>query len=47
VGAVSALRETSVVFALGLGALLLNERLNARRWVGVAAVLAGAVVLRA
>ncbi len=47
VGAVAALRETSVVFALGLGALLLNERLNPRRWFGVAAVLAGAVALRA
>jgi drug/metabolite transporter (DMT)-like permease len=47
IGAVSALRETSVVFALGLGALLLGERLNLRRWLGVAAVLAGAVALRA
>ena len=47
VGAVSALRETSVVFAVGLGALLLGERLNLRRWFGVAAVLAGAVMLRA
>ncbi len=47
VGAVSALRETSVVFALLLGALLLGERLTLRRWIGVAAVLAGAVALRA
>ena len=47
VGAVSALRETSVVFALGLGAWLLNERVGARRWASVAAVLAGAIALRA
>lgn len=46
VSAVAALRETSVVFALALSALLLHERLNARRWLGVAAVLAGAVTLR-
>jgi drug/metabolite transporter (DMT)-like permease len=46
VGAVSALRETSVVFALGLGAWLLGERLDARRWLSVAAVLAGALALR-
>ena len=46
VGAVAALRETSVVFALGLGALLLGERVTPRRWFGVAAVLAGAVTLR-
>lgn len=47
VGAVAALRETSVVFALGLGVLLLKERLNSGRWLGVAAVLAGAMALRA
>lgn len=47
VGAVAALRETSVVFAFGLGVLLLRERLNARRWLGVVAMLAGAVALRA
>jgi drug/metabolite transporter (DMT)-like permease len=46
VGAVSALRETSVVFALGLGAWLLKERVGAQRWVGVAVVLAGAITLR-
>jgi drug/metabolite transporter (DMT)-like permease len=47
VGAVSALRETSVVFALAIGALLLNERLSLRAAAGVAAVLAGAISLRA
>lgn len=45
VGAVSALRETSVVFALALGAWLLNERVGPRRWAGVATVLAGAITL--
>jgi drug/metabolite transporter (DMT)-like permease len=47
VGAVSALRETSVVFALAIGALVLKERPSRRALAGVAAVLAGAVVLRA
>ena len=47
VGAVSALRETSVVFAFAIGALVLKERLSLQRWIGVAAVLAGAVTLRA
>lgn len=46
VGAVSALRETSVVFALGLAAWLLKERVGLRRWAGVGAVLAGAIALR-
>jgi drug/metabolite transporter (DMT)-like permease len=47
VGAVSALRETSVVFALAIGALVLKERPSRRALAGVAAVLAGAVALRA
>jgi len=46
VGAVAALRETSVVFALCLGRWLLKERLDAHRWLGIAAVLAGAMTLR-
>jgi drug/metabolite transporter (DMT)-like permease len=44
--AVAALRETSVIFALGFGALWLGERLTVVRWVGVGAVAAGAVALR-
>lgn len=47
VGAVAALRETSVIFALVLGSLFLGERLTLQRWLGVIAVLAGAVVMRA
>ncbi len=46
VGAVSALRETSVVFALCLGSLLLKERVGAARWASVMMVLAGAISLR-
>lgn len=46
-GAVSALRETSVVFALVIGAWVLKERLPPSRWIGVAAVVGGAIALRA
>jgi len=46
VGAVAALRETSVVFAMLLASALLNDRLSLRRWCGVVAVFVGAVVLR-
>lgn len=47
VGAVSALRETSVVFALVIGAVVLKERLTPRRWLGAAAIVAGAATLKA
>lgn len=46
VAMVSALRETSVVFALGIGTWLLRERLSPQRWAAVAAVAAGAVTLK-
>jgi drug/metabolite transporter (DMT)-like permease len=46
VALVAALRETSVLFATLIGARLLKERLNARRWAGVAAVAAGVVALK-
>jgi drug/metabolite transporter (DMT)-like permease len=42
-GAVSALRETSVVFAALLGAAFLGERLTARRIVACCIIAAGAV----
>jgi drug/metabolite transporter (DMT)-like permease len=35
-----------VVFALALSAWLLKEPIGPRRWIGVAAVLAGAINLR-
>ena len=45
VGLVSALRETSVVLAALLGALLLDERVPARRWAAVGVIAAGAALL--
>jgi drug/metabolite transporter (DMT)-like permease len=47
VALVASLRETSVLFATLLGARLLRERLTARRWAGVCAVVAGVVALKA
>jgi len=46
VAAVSALRETSVLFATVLGAWLLKERLGAQRLAGAAVIVAGVVALR-
>ncbi|MDZ7651262.1 MAG: DMT family transporter [Burkholderiaceae bacterium] len=47
VAMVASLRETSVLFATLIGARLLHERLTARRWVAVAAVVAGVIALKA
>jgi drug/metabolite transporter (DMT)-like permease len=47
VAMVASLRETSVLFATLIGARLLHEKLTARRWVGVAAVVAGVIALKA
>ncbi|WP_144635287.1 DMT family transporter [Bordetella genomosp. 13] len=44
-GAVSALRETSVVFAVLIGRVVLRERVSAGRWLACLAVAAGAVCL--
>ncbi|HEX7933130.1 MAG TPA: DMT family transporter [Paraburkholderia sp.] len=44
-GTVSALRETSVVFAVLIGRVLLGEAVSARRWVACLVVAAGAVCL--
>jgi drug/metabolite transporter (DMT)-like permease len=46
VAMVASLRETSVLFATLIGARLLNEKLNVRRWAGVAAVVLGVVALK-
>jgi drug/metabolite transporter (DMT)-like permease len=46
-GAVSALRETSVVFAALIGRVFLDERLSAGRLASCAAVAAGALLLGA
>ena len=45
VGAVSALRETSVIFAALIGAVLLGERATWKRYAAAAAVAAGVSVI--
>jgi drug/metabolite transporter (DMT)-like permease len=47
VAMVASLRETSVLFATLIGARLLREKLNARRWAGAVAVVAGVIALKA
>jgi drug/metabolite transporter (DMT)-like permease len=44
-GAVSALRETSVVFAVVIGRVFLREAVDAKRWLACIVVAAGAVCL--
>ncbi|ASL46183.1 4-amino-4-deoxy-L-arabinose-phosphoundecaprenol flippase subunit ArnE [Burkholderia sp. AD24] len=44
-GAVSALRETSVVFAVLIGRMFLRETVSAKRWLACMIVAAGAVCL--
>jgi len=46
VAAVSALRETSVLFATLLGAWVLKERLGAQRLAGAGVIVAGVMALR-
>jgi phosphonate utilization associated putative membrane protein len=46
VAAVSALRETSVLFATLLGAWLLKERLGAQRLAGAVVIVGGVIALR-
>ena len=46
-GAVSTLRETSVIFAAAIGALALGERFGGRRIAAAALVAAGVIVLNA
>ncbi len=45
-GLVIPLRETSLLFAVGIGALLLGERVGAWRWVAAAVSFAGVVLIR-
>jgi drug/metabolite transporter (DMT)-like permease len=45
-GLVAAVRETSVLFAAALGALVLRERFGRLRWAGVAFTAAGLVAVR-
>jgi drug/metabolite transporter (DMT)-like permease len=44
-GMVSALRETSVVFAVLIGRMILRETVSAKRWLACVVVAAGAVCL--
>lgn len=46
VASVAALRESSVLFAMLMAALLLKERIGPWRWAGAAAIVAGVVSLR-
>jgi drug/metabolite transporter (DMT)-like permease len=46
VALVVSLRETSMLFAVGIGALLLRERVGAWRWLAVAVVFAGVLLIR-
>jgi drug/metabolite transporter (DMT)-like permease len=43
---VSALRETSIVFAVAIGVIFLKERLNLARLISVATTLAGTMILK-
>jgi drug/metabolite transporter (DMT)-like permease len=43
---VAALRETSVLFAMLIGAVMLKEKLTPRRWVAGALILAGVALMR-
>lgn len=45
-GAVAALRETSILFALLFGSVFIGERFTARKLVGAAIILTGAVIIR-
>ena len=46
VASVSALRETSIIFAAGLSVLLFRERLGKWRWAGIALICGGVAVIR-
>lgn len=46
VALVAALRESSVLFAMLLGAMMLKEHLGAMRWAGAISIVAGVVALR-
>jgi drug/metabolite transporter (DMT)-like permease len=46
IGAVAAVRESSVLFAAALGAIFLGERFGPARWAAAVLVLAGLVMVR-
>lgn len=47
VAAVAALRETSIVFASMIALVMLREKISPRRWLAIALIAAGAVLMRA
>ncbi|PMQ16807.1 DMT family transporter [Janthinobacterium sp. AD80] len=46
VAAIAALRETSILFAVAIAALFLRERISPRRYLAIALIAAGAVLMR-
>ena len=46
IGAASAMRETSVLFALGISMVMLKEKVGALRWIACGLAFAGAALLR-
>ena len=46
IGIVAALRETSVLFAAILGTILFKESFGPRRWIALALIISGVVLLR-
>jgi drug/metabolite transporter (DMT)-like permease len=46
IGLVASLRETSVLFAAILGAYFFGEPFGPRRWIALALIVGGIVVLR-
>jgi drug/metabolite transporter (DMT)-like permease len=46
VASVSALRETSIIFAAALSVILFGERLGGWRWAGIALICCGVAVIR-
>lgn len=47
VAAIAALRETSILFAIAIAALFLREKISSRRYLSIALIAAGAVLMRA
>ncbi len=46
IGAVAAVRESSVLFATAIGAVMLHERFGVTRWVAAAVVVAGLALVK-
>ena len=47
VAAIAALRETAILFAIAIAAVFLRERISPRRYLAIALIAAGAVLMRA